>query len=301
MLEKERFLEVKNVAQMIRKENEGFFEALKNVSLEEAIKEKEEFIEAILENLNFSSGEKGKEELQIFRANILIPDDEEFFQTYSKDKNIRSLMNKYYVNIEDIMSKITELNIYGRYSEDVKKDFSYEMTKEDTSSDKENTSAYDLLDEIKSLTEELDKEINSAEEYEDESLEENFEDEFANFEVETFEDKVKELEEPKLNLLEPNEIEEKEPSDDINKAVSSFVDNYTKLEKENEEMKAKIKELENAKNEVLQEKQELANKLDEVKKEVTNVSLEKEKLQKELEESKTLISKIYSCIAPKEN
>jgi len=117
MLEKERFLEIKRLAQEIRKENEGLFKAFKMESPEDAIKEKEEFMETIIDSLegSFSDGENGREEKQIFRANVLIPDDANFLETYSKDKNIRNLMNTYSVGIEDVMSKITELNIYADY------------------------------------------------------------------------------------------------------------------------------------------------------------------------------------------
>lgn len=117
MLEKDRFLEIKKLAQTIRKENENLFKAFKMETPEDAIKEKEEFMETIIDSLegNFSEGETGKEEKQVFRANVLIPDDEEFLETYSRDKNIRNLMNTYSVGIEDIMSKITELNIYADY------------------------------------------------------------------------------------------------------------------------------------------------------------------------------------------
>lgn len=268
MLDKARFLEIKNVAQMIRKENRDFFEGLKDSTLEEAIKEKEEFIEALVDNLNFSSGEKGKEEMQIFRANILIPDDKEFYETYSKDKNIRNLMNKYYVNIEDVMSKITELNIYGKYTseslQDESKDFAYEMVKENTND------AFDLLDEIKALTDEMD---------------------------EIFEDEDKLLEPEELDEeFELPKVEENE-TEDINKVVSSFVDNYTKMEEENIALKNEIKELKEKIMSFDEEKDALNKKI----KEMSSDSLEKEKLQKELEEAKLLISKIYTCIAPKEN
>ena len=91
--------------------------------IDEAVEKKNEFINAVIENMNiaFSDGEQGREEKQMFRANILIPDDKEFLESYTQDKNIRNLMNKYAVGIEDIMSKITELNIYGKYLEESKK------------------------------------------------------------------------------------------------------------------------------------------------------------------------------------
>ena len=122
MLEKERFLAIKKLAQDIREDNKKIFKSLKKLPIDEAVKKKNQFIDAVIENMDiaFSDGEQGREEKQMFRANILIPDDDEFFDTYSKDKNIRNLMNKYAVGIEDIMSKITELNIYGKYLEEIK-------------------------------------------------------------------------------------------------------------------------------------------------------------------------------------
>ena len=115
MLEQNRFLEIKTLAQKIREENAQKFEQFKEKSVDDAIREKEEFIESVIGDVEFSDGDKGKEEKQIFRANILIPDDVEFFQSYSNDKNIRNLMNLYSVGIEDIMSKITELNLYSKF------------------------------------------------------------------------------------------------------------------------------------------------------------------------------------------
>ena len=120
MLEKERFLAIKKLANKIRKDNEDLFKKFEKESVEDAINEKEEFIENVIDSMgiHFDDGEQGREEKQIFRANILLPDDLDFFETYSKDKNIRNLMNKYQVSIEDVMSKITELNIYGDYDTD---------------------------------------------------------------------------------------------------------------------------------------------------------------------------------------
>ena len=120
MLEKERFLAIKKLAKDIRNENKTLLKKIEKMPSEKAIDEKNKFIDSVMENMTdaFSGGEQGKEEKQIFRANILIPDDEEFYDTYSNNKNIRNLMAKYSVNIEDIMSKITELNIYGKYLEE---------------------------------------------------------------------------------------------------------------------------------------------------------------------------------------
>ena len=117
MLDKEKFLAMKDLARSIRKNNKEKFESLEKEPLNDAIRDKDEFIESIIKDMdiNFEPGEEGKEERQIFRANLLIPDDITFFQEYSKDKNVRNLMNKYAVGIEDVMSKITELNLYSNY------------------------------------------------------------------------------------------------------------------------------------------------------------------------------------------
>ena len=151
MLEKDRFLAIKKLARDIRKDNKAFFDNLNGLSTEEAVKEKDNFVSRIISNMAsaFSSGEQGREEKQIFRANILIPLDEEFYDNYSKDKNIRNLMNKYSVNIEDVMGKITELNIYGKYINEMKKEedkFVDEMVKLTPKQ------AEDLLDEIDELS-----------------------------------------------------------------------------------------------------------------------------------------------------
>ena len=124
MLEKERFLAIKKLASKINKENKDFFKKISKLPTDEAVQEKEEFIEEIIDSMEieFDEGEQGREEKQIFRANILIPDDIDFFNAYSKDKNIRNLMNKYAVSLEDIMSKITELNIYGNYIDNFEED-----------------------------------------------------------------------------------------------------------------------------------------------------------------------------------
>ena len=113
MLDKERFLAIKKLANKIRHDNENLFKKFDKELIEDAISEKEEFIENVIDSMGieFDEGEQGREEKQIFRANILLPDDMDFFEAYSKDKNIRNLMNKYAVSIEDVMSKITELNI----------------------------------------------------------------------------------------------------------------------------------------------------------------------------------------------
>lgn len=299
MLEKERFLEIKKLARAIRRENENLFTSLNKVTLEEAIKEKEEFIEAIINNMGirFSLGEQGKEEKQIFRANILIPDDNEFFETYSKDKNIRNLMNRYLVNIEDVMSKITELNIYGKYikmAEEEPRSFVEEMTKKDDVTN----DALDLLDEIKSLTKDIDK---TLEKVEKEPVSDGSMDVFA-----TPLDSINLMEEepaPATNLLEPEEISSVSalPEEDLsamNQAVSSFVDKYNELKNDNSKM---IDELEELKSQIQLLNSTLVAKekeIEEASKENMELKAKNEKLESQVVESKALITKIYSCIAP---
>ena len=186
MLSKKRFLAIKKLAKEVREANEDIFEKFTNEPLEKAIKDKDKFVSKIMEEINFSDGEQGKEEKQMFRAGVLIPDDDDFYTVYFEDKNIRSLMNRYAVSIEDIMSKITELNIYGKYFEECKNeeepvtgDFVDEMV------NMSFESAESLLNEISDLADSMEKElsitdsnteektdISSVEEYENE---ENFE------------------------------------------------------------------------------------------------------------------------------
>jgi len=162
MLDKERFLVIKELARRVRTENEALFDAFKMEAPEDAIREKEEFIETIIDSMagSFSEGENNKEEKQIFRANVLIPNDEEFLDTYSKDKNIRNLMNTYSVGIEDVMSKITELNIYADYlTEDEPRTPSFAGRAEPKDDDfidamvnLSSSDAESLLDEIENLS-----------------------------------------------------------------------------------------------------------------------------------------------------
>lgn len=317
MLGKERFLEIKNLAQGIRKENEELFESLKKVSLEEAIQEKEEFIENVIDNMDieFSEAEEGKAEMQIFRANILIPDDVEFFQEYSYDKNIRNLMNKYLVNVEDIMSKITELNIYGKYidifnNEEEGEDFVEEMTKETESV---SNDAMDLLEEVKSLTSDIDATLGEMEETKE------------TFDLDALDDY--EDEEEKINLLEPEEIpsidvEETrkdytyEKSDekkdvytkdsdlanlqDMSMAVSSFIDEYNTLKAQNVKMREELERLQNKNSELSTSLNNQKSRATELEEENISLKVQNQKLQSQVTESKVIISKIYSCIAPKE-
>ena len=166
MLEKERFLAIKKLAHDIREDNKKIFKSFSKLPFDEAVERKDEFINSVIDNMDiaFSDGEQGREEKQMFRANILIPNDKDFYENYSKDKNIRSLMNKYAVSIEDVMSKITELNIYGKYLEDVspEEDSTSEPTFVDEMvkiSPKEAESLLDEIDNLSSVMEDLDLEL----------------------------------------------------------------------------------------------------------------------------------------------
>lgn len=233
MLERNRFLAIKNLAKDIRSENEKLFKALEKEPVEDAVKEKDEFIESVIDNMEiaFSDGEQGKEEKQIFRANILIPDDADFFKTYSKDKNIRNLMNKYAVSIEDIMSKITELNIYGKYidsfgEKEENEDFVDEMVKL-SSKDAES-----LLDEIEDLSNVME-ELNIKADDNKDSLS-----------PEVLDEKE---ETPSEEIIEPSDMVLDDEFEDISNAVSGFVDEYSKVQENLDNAKSQIKKFEDDK------------------------------------------------------
>lgn len=331
MLEKERFLAIKKLARDIRRKNAELFDNLEDEPVEVAIRKKSDFLENTINNMAsaFSSGEQGREEKQIFRANILMPDDEEFYESYSKDKNIRNLMNKYSVNIEDIMSKITELNIYGKFiDEDDDSDFVDEMVK---ISPKE---AEDLLDEIDSLSNTLtDLDLN-IKEYQD-SKDYGFEEEKPLEDEKTiFEDKMPlktkksifEEEKPfktsNLNkkLLErdgkildhefdfesDNVVDDVlgDSFDNINTAISGFVVDYNNVKNELKQktkyissLETNVKNLtnENEKLKVSSEKQvkdykELSSENTDLKTEITDLKNENSKLNKRM---KILEDKLY--------
>lgn len=219
MLEKERFLAIKKLAHDIREDNKKVFKSFDKMSYDDAVKAKDKFIKATIENMDiaFSDGEIGREEKQIFRANILIPDDNDFFERYSKDKNIRNLMNYYEVNIEDIMSKITELNVYEKYLSDEDDDFADEMTK---ITPKEAESLLDEIDNLSSVMEDLD--LGKTEEKTQE-------------EVQKIEE-TSEVEE--TQLVE----EESDDFDDITSAVSNFVDKFDSMQAQMGERESQLNE-----------------------------------------------------------
>ena len=301
MLEKERFLAIKKLAQDIREDNKKIFKSLKKLPIDEAVKKKNEFIDAVIDNMNiaFSDGEQGREEKQMFRANILIPDDEEFLDTYSQDKNIRNLMNKYAVGIEDVMSKITELNIYGKYIDDMDEEpeessdeptFVDEMIK---ISPKEAESLLDEIDNLSSVMEDLDLD-NAPKEVKPELLK---------------------PEEPiNEESTEENDPEVTDESfDDITKAVSNFVNKYEGMQSEIDakddkirKLQLEIEKLDKINNESSTERENINNELSNLKEENTKYRAEVERLQsrnKELEaklaKSTELLNKIYQSISRK--
>ena len=290
MLEKERFLAIKKLAHDIREDNRKIFKSFKKLPYDEAVKKKNEFIDSVIDNMDiaFSDGEKGREEKQIFRANILLPDDKEFYETYSKDKNVRSLMNKYNVGIEDIMSKITELNVYENYMEDYDKEVSYEeptfideMVKITPS---EAESLLDEIDNLSSVMEDLDINV-----------------------------------EEKPELLKPEKIEEKEESsmedslDDITDAVSNFVDRFENMQSEIDakdekirKLQLEIEKLDQISSEASKEKESTIEEIKNLKEENTKYLSEIDKLTKEnkdlsakLAKSKEILNKIYKTISKK--
>ncbi len=267
MLEKNRFLAIKNLAKDIRKENEKLFKAFAKETVDDAVREKEEFIESVVDSMDiaFSDGEQGKEERQIFRANLLIPDDLDFFNAYSKDKNIRNLMNKYAVGIEDIMSKITELNIYGKYidifseeeEEKTEDGFVDEMV---NLSSKEAESLLDEIEDLSSVMEELDIPTEETKEEADAALEPEV------IEEEITEDEEvvsKESEEP---ALEMKDMEINDEFEDISNAVSGFVDEYTKAKDDLDIAEAKLKKFNAEKDELLSQITALRDENEELKK-----------------------------------
>lgn len=300
MLEKERFLAIKKLAHDIREDNRKIFKSLKKLPFDEAVERKNDFIDSVIENMNiaFSDGEQGREEKQMFRANILIPDDKEFFKSYSEDKNIRNLMNKYAVSIEDIMSKITELNIYGKYIDDMDeepKESSDEPTFVDEMvkiSPKEAESLLDEIDNLSSVMEDLD--LDSAPK------------------------EIKpELLKPEESNDEPTEEKESEINDesfdDITDAVSSFVNKYENMQSELDakdekirKLQLEIEKLDKISSEASVERESVNHELSNLKEENTKYRAEVEKLQsrnKELEtklaKSAELLNKIYKSISRK--
>lgn len=308
MLEKERFLALKKLAKDIREDSKSFFKKVEKESFDEAIAEKNKFIESVLDNMSiaFSDGEEGKEEKQILRANILIPDDEEFFETYSKNKNIRNLMNKYAVNIEDIMSKITELNIYGKFLEEDSDDFVDEMVK---ITPKE---AEDLLDEIDDLSNTLTNlDLSQAikKETKKEAKKETPKEE-PSFIKEEYKELVEETkEEPSFIKEEYKDIIDREKSyydnkksydyetdsildesfDSINRAISGFVTDYNAMmekskakDREIDKLKGNIEKSKNENEKLISENKELNNIQNEYRKENNNLKAEKDKLLSEI-------------------
>ncbi len=299
MLEKERFLAIKKLANKIRKDNEELFKALENVTPEEAIREKEEFIEKIIDSMGirFEDGEQGREEKQIFRANILLPDDDAFYKEYSKDKNIRNLMNKFSVGIEDIMSKITELNVYGKYEESP--DFVDEMM------DISSKDAESLLEEIEDLSSVMAG-LNLDAVTDDEL-------------PEIPEDNIEEEKEEEKKVMKPEVISEEisTPEDpdieDMSSVVTGFVDEYNNLQETLDKSRAELKEAMKKMDKLQQENESLKqNNLDAVnalnsekdarnRLEAENVKLKDRNklLEDKLKQSVALFKRLYNSIPRK--
>ena len=272
MLGKERFLAIKKLAKDIREDNEKLFEALSKEKPETQLKEKEEFIDSVIDSMDiaFSSGEKGKEEKQIFRANVLIPNDLDFYEDYSKDKNIRNLMNKYSASIDDIMSKITELNLYGKYIDKFNDDENASLVESPSFVDEmvkiSPKEAGALLDEIDNMSNAID----------DLDL------------------KAKELK--PTSLLEPEEVEEKDEFDDIESALSGFVEDYGDLE---ENLKNKEEEIKNLNEKIIKLKDlnsELEEKQKEKEEEIFKLVEENKNLNNKIQKMSALLQKIHKII-----
>ena len=292
MLDQSRFLAMKNLAQDVRKENEKKFKEFEKEEVDDAIRDKDELISKITSEIDnsFSEGEEGKEEQQIFRANVLIPNDIDFFQSYSKDKNVRNLMTKYAVGIEDIMSKITELNLYSKYI-DI---FNEEQQKQDEDDDFVDSMVDLSKDEAKDLLNEIEGLSIPEEDRKDEEETFKLEPETVN-ETEEFED----IEEPKIEESESEDSEDDQlvdieiegttesPStspdieisdeiENISSAVFEFVDEYSKVKRELEFTQAKVDKFNS-------EKEELRKKLSIAKDENEEISKENESLRNDIE------------------
>ena len=275
MLEKERFLAIKKLARDIREDNKKLFKSFKKMPFDEAVENKNSFIKSVIENMNiaFSDGEQGREEKQMFRANILIPDDKEFYESYTEDKNIRNLMNKYAVSIEDIMSKITELNIYSKYLDEQESEekptFVDEMIK---ISPKEAESLLDEIDNLSSVMEDLDLESAPKE--------------------------IKpELLKPENKPTVETDVEE-DSFDDITSAVSNFVNKFENMQSEMDakdekirKLQLEIEKLDQISNDASKEKEEINSELSNLKEEVSKYRTENEKLERENENLKAKLAK----------
>ena len=300
MLEKERFLAIKKLAHDIRDDNKKIFKSFKKLPFDEAIERKNEFINSVIDNMDiaFSDGEQGREEKQMFRANILIPDDKDFFESYSEDKNIRNLMNKYSVSIEDIMSKITELNIYGKYLDD-KNEEKEEAINEPTFVDemvkispKEAESLLDEIDNLSSVMEDLDLDTVPKDEKPELLKPEQPQ-------------KVEKSE--NLEVSDSNE----ETFDDITSAVSNFVDKYENMQSEIDakddkirKLQLEIEKLDKLNNEITTERDTIINELSNVREENSKYHTENErleqinqKLEAKLAKSAEVLNKIYQSIS----
>ena len=279
MLEKDRFLAIKKLAQDIRKENEDLFSAFAMESPEDAIREKEEFVEDIIDSrgITFSNDNLGREERQIFRANLLIPDDKEFFDTYSKDKNIRNLMNTYGVGIEDVMSKITELNIYADYLNDTGNDFQDEESTTNTENQEipaeaekqddfvdamvnlSSKEAESLLDEIENLSSAMDDlNITSVKEDEKNVIEESEVKESESMEMKsvTSEDKVMQPEVIENNpdtTIDDMSYTSDMSIEDISQAVDGFVNDFNNIQADLDNTKEELKHAKENQNELRQQ------------------------------------------------
>ena len=307
MLSKKRFLAIKKLAKEVREANEDIFEKFTNEPLEKAIKDKDKFVSKIMEEINFSDGEQGKEEKQMFRAGVLIPDDDDFYTVYFEDKNIRSLMNRYAVSIEDIMSKITELNIYGKYFEECKNeeepvtgDFVDEMV------NMPFESAESLLNEISDLADSMEKELsitdNDTEEKTDISSVEEYENE-ENFEDISSVDDDDDVDFDSMSHAVNGFVEDYDrvkndlnmAKDELEKAMknsSALMENIEKLKQENKELKQNNLDSANTIKETTEKYRNILNE---------NAILKErnEKLEKKMRQSSELLRRIYDSIPKK--
>ncbi len=307
MLSKKRFMAIKNLAKEVREANKDIFEKFTNEPIEQAVKDKDEFVSKIMKDINFSDDEQGKEEKQMFRASVLIPDDDDFYTVYFEDKNIRSLMNRYAVSIEDIMSKITELNIYGKYLEEDRNE--KESTTDDFVDEMVNMSfenAESLLNEISELADSMEQELNISDD-------ENNEDEKDTSTVEEYENEEN-FEDTVSMSYEDVDF------DSMSNAVTGFVEDYNRIKKDLNMAKDELEKatansnalMENIEN-LKQENKELkqnnlnsANTIRETTEKYHNILNENailkernDKLEEKIKQSSELLRRIYNSMHKK--
>ena len=193
-------------------------------------------------------------------------------------------MNRCGVGIEDVMSKITELNIYGKYIDEVEEEdneetpqFVDEMIK---ISPKDAESLLDEIDNLSSVMEDLDLPV----------------------------------EDEKPELLKPENPKMEEDSfDDITNAVSDFVDKYETMQDEIttkdekiRQLQLEIEKLDKISDEKAREREDINQEIkslkasnDKYRQDNEKLQQENEKLKAKLAKSAEILNKIYQSVSKK--